>query len=146
MPAIGNVVIGQSGGPTAVINQTLIGVAQEVLKHRDVFKQVYGAIRGIQGILDGNFCDFTKEDPANLEIVAGTPSAALKSVRLKPTPDVCAKVLARFKEFDVRYFFYIGGNDTAETAHIINEMAQADGYELTCIHCPKTIDNDLLDV
>jgi len=143
MPAVGNVVIGQSGGPTAVINQTLIGVAQEVLKHRDVFKQVYGAIRGIQGILDGNFCDFTKEDPANLEIVAGTPSAALKSVRLKPTPDVCAKVLARFKEFDVRYFFYIGGNDTAETAHIINEMAHADGYELTCIHCPKTIDNDL---
>ncbi|MBA3699367.1 MAG: 6-phosphofructokinase [Planctomycetes bacterium] len=142
-PTPGNVVIGQSGGPTAVINQTLIGVAKEALRHPQTFKKVYGAIHGIQGILDGNFCDFAEEDPANLEIVAGTPSAALKSVRLKPTPQICAQVLARFKEHDVRYFFYIGGNDTAETAHIINEMAIADGYQLTCIHCPKTIDNDL---
>lgn len=142
-PTPGNVVIGQSGGPTAVINQTLIGVAKEALRHPQIFKKIYGAIHGIQGILDGNFCDFSQEDPANLEVVAGTPSAALKSVRLKPTPQVCAQVLARFKEHDVRYFFYIGGNDTAETAHIINEMAMADGYQLTCIHCPKTIDNDL---
>jgi ATP-dependent phosphofructokinase / diphosphate-dependent phosphofructokinase len=142
-PIAGNVVIGQSGGPTAVINQTLVGVVQEALKNRHVFKNVSGAIRGIQGILDGNFCDFSQEDAANLEIVAGTPSAALKSVRLKPTPEVCAKVLAQFKANDVRYFFYIGGNDTAETAHIINEMAQKEGYGLTCIHCPKTIDNDL---
>ena len=142
-PMSGNVVIGQSGGPTAVINQTLVGVAKEALRHPQLFKKVYGAIHGIQGILDGNFCDFSQEDPANLEVVAGTPSAALKSVRLKPTPQVCAQVLARFKEHDVRYFFYIGGNDTAETAHIINEMAIADGYQLTCIHCPKTIDNDL---
>src|ERR1043165_2600856 len=142
-PTPGNVVIGQSGGPTAVINQTLIGVAKEALRHPQTFKKVYGAIHGIQGILDGNFCDFAQEDPANLEIVAGTPSAALKSVRLKPTPQICAQVLARFKEHDVRYFFYIGGNDTAETAHIINEMAIADGYQLTCIHCPKTIDNGL---
>ena len=142
-PTPGNVVIGQSGGPTAVINQTLIGVAKEALRHPQTFLKVYGAIHGIQGILDANFCDFSQEDPANLEVVAGTPSAALKSVRLKPTPEICAKVLARFKELNVRYFFYIGGNDTAETAHIINEMAQKDGYQLTCIHCPKTIDNDL---
>jgi 6-phosphofructokinase 1 len=136
-------VIGQSGGPTAVINQTLIGVAKEALRHPQTFLKVYGAIHGIQGILDANFCDFSQEDPANLEVVAGTPSAALKSVRLKPTPQICAQVLARFKEHNVRYFFYIGGNDTAETAHIINEMAVQDGYQLTCIHCPKTIDNDL---
>ena len=143
MPTPGNVVIGQSGGPTAVINQTLIGVAKEALRHPQTFLKVYGAIHGIQGIMDGNFCDFSQEDPANLEVVAGTPSAALKSVRLKPTPEVCAKVLARFKELNVRFFFYIGGNDTAETAHIINEMAVKEGYQLTCIHCPKTIDNDL---
>jgi 6-phosphofructokinase 1 len=144
MPTPGNVVIGQSGGPTAVINQTLVGVAKAALARPELFKHVYGAIHGIQGIIDGNFCDFAQEDPANLEVVAGTPSAALKSVRLKPTPEICAKVLARFKALEVRYFFYIGGNDTAETAHIINEMAVADGYQLTCIHCPKTIDNDLL--
>ena len=143
MPSPGNVVIGQSGGPTAVINQTLIGVAKEALRHPQTFLKVYGAIHGIQGIIDGNFCDFSQEDPANLEVVAATPSAALKSVRLKPTPEVCALVLARFKEQNVRYFFYIGGNDTAETAHIINEMALKEGYLLTCIHCPKTIDNDL---
>lgn len=143
MSTPGNVVIGQSGGPTAVINQTLIGVAKTALSRPQLFKKVLGAIHGIQGILDGHFLDFGKEDPDNLEVVAGTPSAALKSVRLKPTPEVCAKVLARFKEHDVRYFFYIGGNDTAETAHIINEMAIKDGYQLTCIHCPKTIDNDL---
>jgi 6-phosphofructokinase len=64
-------------------------------------------------------------------------------VRLKPTPEVCSQVLERFKQHDVRFFFYIGGNDTAETAHIINEMAAQDGYALTCMHCPKTIDNDL---
>lgn len=143
-PTPGNVVIGQSGGPTAVINQTLVGAVKEALRQPQIFKKVYGAIHGIQGIIDANFCDFSQEDPANLEVVAGTPSAALKSVRLKPTPQICAQVLARFKEHNVRYFFYIGGNDTAETAHIINEMALADGYQLTCIHCPKTIDNDLL--
>ncbi len=143
MPKPGNVVIGQSGGPTAVINQTLIGVVAAALTQPQLFRKVYGAIHGIQGIIEENFCDFSLEDPANLEVVAGTPSAALKSVRLKPTPEICAKVLDQFKRNEVRYFFYIGGNDTAETAHIINEMAGKDGYELTCIHCPKTIDNDL---
>ena len=96
MPTPGNVVIGQSGGPTSVINQTLIGVAKAALAKPELFKKVYGAIHGIQGILDGNFCDFALEDAANLEVVAGTTSAALKSVRLKPTPEVCAKVFARF--------------------------------------------------
>ena len=139
----GNVVIGQSGGPTAVINQTLIGVVKAALAEPKYFRKVYGAIHGIQGIIDENFCDFALEDPANLEVIAGTPSAALKSVRLKPTPEVCSQVLERFKQHDVRFFFYIGGNDTAETAHIINEMAAQDGYALTCMHCPKTIDNDL---
>ncbi len=139
----GNVVIGQSGGPTAVINQTLVGVIQAVMADRTRFGGVYGAINGIQGIIDGRFCDLALEDAANLEIVAQTPSAALKSVRLKPTPEVCKQVLARLREYDVRSFFYIGGNDTAETAHIIAEMAHAEQYDLACFHCPKTIDNDL---
>jgi 6-phosphofructokinase 1 len=143
MPTPGAVVIGQSGGPTSVINQTLVGVAKACLAQPKTFTRVLGAIHGIQGILDGNFCDFAQEDAQNLEVVAGTPSAALKSVRLKPTPEVCAKVFARFKEFGVRSFFYIGGNDTAETTHIIHEMAVKENYDLTCFHCPKTIDNDL---
>lgn len=139
----GTVVIGQSGGPTAVINQTLIGVVQSCLAAPDTFTKVLGAVNGIQGIIDGRFHDFSTESAENLELVAQTPSAALKSVRLKPNKDVCEKVLAQFTKNNVRYFFYIGGNDTAETAHLINEMAQAAGYDLTCIHCPKTIDNDL---
>jgi 6-phosphofructokinase 1 len=139
----GTVVIGQSGGPTAVINQTLVGVVKATLARPDLCRRVLGAVHGIKGIIDGDFCDFAKEDPTNLEVVAGTPSAALKSVRLKPTTEVCQQVLARFRKLDVRFFFYIGGNDTAETAHLISEMAVAEGYALTCFHCPKTIDNDL---
>lgn len=143
MPVPGTVIVGQSGGPTAVINQTLIGVVQACLAQPQVFTKVLGAIHGIQGIMDGKFHDFAKETPANLELVAGTPSAALKSVRHKATPEDGKKIFARFKELGVRYFFYIGGNDTAETTNIINELAHAEGYDLTCFHCPKTIDNDL---
>jgi ATP-dependent phosphofructokinase / diphosphate-dependent phosphofructokinase len=143
MPTPGAVIVGQSGGPTAVINQTLIGVVQACLAQPQVFTKVLGAIHGIQGILDGKFHDFAQETPANLELVAGTPSAALKSVRHKATPEDGKRIFARFKELGVRYFFYIGGNDTAETTNIINELAHAEGYDLTCFHCPKTIDNDL---
>ncbi len=143
MPTPGAVIVGQSGGPTAVINQTLIGVVQACLAQPQVFTKVLGAIHGIQGILDGKFHDFAVETQANLELVAGTPSAALKSVRHKATPEDGKRIFARFKELGVRYFFYIGGNDTAETTNIINELAHAEGYDLTCFHCPKTIDNDL---
>ncbi len=143
MSLSGTVIVGQSGGPTAVINQTLIGVVQACLAQPQVFTKVLGAIHGIQGILDGKFHDFANETQANLELVAGTPSAALKSVRHKATPADGTRIFARFKELGVRYFFYIGGNDTAETTNIINELAHAEGYELTCFHCPKTIDNDL---
>jgi 6-phosphofructokinase len=139
----GAVVIGQSGGPTAVINQTLIGVVKACLQRPETFSKVLGAVHGISGIMKGEFVDFALEDPANLEVVAQTPSSALKSVRHKATPDDCEKIFARFKELNVRAFFYIGGNDTAETTNIINEMAEKAGYDLACFHCPKTIDNDL---
>jgi 6-phosphofructokinase len=143
MPIPGTVVIGQSGGPTAVINQTLIGVVKACLARPDVFTKVLGAVHGIKGIMGGRFHDFASESAANLELVAGTPSAALRSVRHKAMPDDGKRILARFQELGVRYFFYIGGNDTAETANLINEYAQQAGYDLTCFHCPKTIDNDL---
>lgn len=138
----GNALVGQSGGPTAVINQTLVGVVEAAMAAEPI-DRVLGAINGIQGILDGRICDFADEDVCELETVAGTPSSALLSVRLKPNEEICRRILTRFQELELRYFFYIGGNDTAETTHILDEMAQAAGYDLRCFHCPKTIDNDL---
>ncbi len=139
----GTLIVGQSGGPTAVINQTLVGVVNAALRERRTFPRVLGAVRGIQGIIDNDFLDFGKESAENLELVAQTPSSALRSVRRKASADDCKRILARFQELGVSAFFYIGGNDTAETTHIVHEMAVAAGYPLACFHCPKTIDNDL---
>ncbi len=138
----GNAMIGQSGGPTCVINQSLVGIV-EAATGSDEIERVFGAIHGIQGILDGNLIDLAKESKETLEQVALTPCAALRSVRKKPTRGDCEQVLARLQEHDVRYFFYIGGNDSAETAHILNEIAVEEKYEVRLFHVPKTIDNDL---
>lgn len=138
----GNMLIAQSGGPTVVINQSLVGAVLEAKKHKAI-KKIYGSLHGLKGILEENLCDLGKETTANLELVAGTPSSALGSVRKKPTPEDCAKVFAVLKKYNIRYFFYIGGNDSAETTHIINEAAQQSGYEMKCFHICKTIDNDL---
>jgi len=138
----GNALIGQSGGPTCVINQSLVGIIERA-QASDEIGSVYGAVHGIQGILDGNLIDLGRESQETLERVAGTPCAALRSVRKKPTREDCEKVLARLQEHDVRYFFYIGGNDSAETAHILNEIAVEENYEVRLFHVPKTIDNDL---
>ena len=105
--------------------------------------QVYGALHGIAGILDENLIDLGRESAATLEAVAATPCAALRSVRKKPTREECEQVLAVLRAHDVRYFFYIGGNDSAETAHILNEIAVAENYDVRLFHVPKTIDNDL---
>lgn len=140
----GNMLIAQSGGPTAVINQSLIGAVMEAQKHAEI-KNIYGALHGIQGILDENLIDLNQESRETLETVAITPSSALGSVRRKPTPDDCAAIFKVLEKYDVRYFFYIGGNDSAETTHIINEEAKKAGYELRCFHICKTIDNDLLE-
>jgi 6-phosphofructokinase 1 len=134
--------IAQSGGPTVVINQSLVGAILEAKKHKEI-KKIYGSLHGLKGILEENLCDLGKETKANLELVAGTPSSALGSVRKKPTPEDCAKVFQVLQKYNIRYFFYIGGNDSAETTHIINEAAQQAGYEMRCFHICKTIDNDL---
>lgn len=138
----GNMVIAQSGGPTMVINQSLIGAVLEAKKHSQI-KSIYGSLHGIAGILGENFIDLRKETSATLEAVAKTPSSALGSVRKKPTADDCLAIFQVLRRYGVRYFFYIGGNDTAETTHIINEEAKANSYLLQCFHIPKTIDNDL---
>jgi 6-phosphofructokinase 1 len=139
--ALGNVVVGQSGGPTAVINQSLAGV---VLEARALgAPRILGARNGIQGVLDDRFLDLTDTPEELLEAVARTPGSALGSVRKKPTREECARALEVFRRHDVHVFFYIGGNDTAEAALLMNEVAAADAYELRVFHVPKTVDNDL---
>jgi len=139
---VGNMLIAQSGGPTVVINQSLVGAVLEAKKRKEI-KKIYGSLHGLKGILGENFCDLTKETKQNLELVAQTPSSALGSVRKKPTPEDCIKVFQVLQKYNIRYFFYIGGNDSAETTHIINEEAQKEGYVMKCFHICKTIDNDL---
>lgn len=139
---IGNMVIGQSGGPTAVINQSLVGAILAARQQPNI-TGILGAKHGIAGIMQGNFIDLTTQSLAQLEQVAATPAAALGSVRLKPGRAECEQVFEVFKKNNVRYFFYIGGNDSAETAHIIAEMAREANYDFCTVHIPKTIDNDL---
>ena len=138
----GNMLIAQSGGPSMVINQSLIGAVMAAREQKNV-KRIYGALHGIAGILGENFIDLKKEKVKTLEAVANTPSSGLGTVRKKPTKKDCAKIFEILRKYDVRFFFYIGGNDSAETAHIINEESNKAGYELRCFHIPKTIDNDL---
>ena len=138
----GNMLIAQSGGPTVVINQSLVGAVLEAKRHPEI-KRIYGARHGIEGILNEEFLDLGRESAQTLDTVARTPSAALGSVRKKPTPEDCTKIFGILQKHKVRYFFYIGGNDSAETAFIINEEAKKVDYDLRCFHIPKTIDNDL---
>ena len=140
---VGNMIIGQSGGPTVVINQSLVGAVLEARKHKKLIRKIYGALHGVQGILDQNLLDLTDEPKETLLKVAATPSSALGSVRKKPTAEDCRRMFEIMRAHDVKYFFYIGGNDTAETAHIVSEVAKAENYPLHVFHIPKTIDNDL---
>ncbi len=138
----GNAVIGQSGGPTAVINQSLVGVV-ETLKGSNSIPKILGAHHGVSGIIKEDFIDLTKADRKLLDAVADTPASALGSSRDKPDEAYCEKIFQVFQKHDVRYFFYIGGNDSADAARIVNEMAKEADYELRVFHVPKTIDNDL---
>ena len=141
---VGNMLIAQSGGPTAVINRSLVGAILEARKHKEI-QHIYGALHGIQGILEDKLVDLGREDIKTLKAVAATPSSALGSIRKKPTHDDCLAIFAELRRRNVRFFFYIGGNDSADTAYIINEEAKRAGYELHCFHIPKTVDNDLLE-
>lgn len=138
----GNMVIAQSGGPTMVINQSLVGAVLEA-RQSDAIGAIYGAKHGIAGILGEDFVDLRVGCKKMLEAVAATPSSALGSVRKKPTAEDCRRIMEVLKARDVRYFFYIGGNDSAETAHIVNTEALRAKFDLVCYHIPKTIDNDL---
>lgn len=127
-----------------VINQSLAGAILTAKTCKSVGK-IYGALHGIQGILDEKLIDLRKEGNKRIEEVARTPGSALGSVRRKPTPTDCQEIFKVLRKLEIRYFFYIGGNDSAETVHIINEAAIKDDYPIRCFHIPKTIDNDLLE-
>lgn len=142
----GNAVVGQSGGPTAVINQSLVGVVEGLRKHlraSGAVDRIYGMRHGVNGLVQGQVVDLTEVPQDRLDRVADTPSAALGSSRDKPDPIYCAKILEACEEKGIRWFFYIGGNDSSDTCRIVREMAKASGYPLRCIHVPKTVDNDL---
>ncbi|MGA2496800.1 MAG: 6-phosphofructokinase [Tepidisphaeraceae bacterium] len=138
----GNAVVGQSGGPTAVINQSLVGVilAAQKAGHID---ELLGSRHGVRGIINNDFIRLKNAPVELLERIAATPSSALGSTRDKPDAEYCRKIFDGFRKNNVRFFFYIGGNDSADTARIVNELAGKEGYELRTFHVPKTIDNDL---
>lgn len=140
----GAAVIGQSGGPTAVINQSLVGVIEGLRGFKQV-KKILGMRHGVDGLVRGlPLVDLGAMHSEHLEKVARTPSAALGSSRSKPTEADCVKIFDACRANDIRYFFYIGGNDSSDTCRIVHEMGVKAGYELRCFHVPKTIDNDLM--
>jgi len=138
----GKALVAQGGGPTAVINQSFVGIVLEARKYPQVTR-VYGAVHGIQGIVEEMLVDLTEATTHNLEEVAATPSSGLRSTRMKPTQEICHKIFEVCRAHEVRYFFYIGGNDSADTCRIVNEESKKANYDLRVIHVPKTIDNDL---
>jgi 6-phosphofructokinase len=143
-PIKGNAVIGQSGGPTSVINESLVGVIKETLRSGGGFiDRLLGARHGVRGIVNEDFIPLKEVPEGLLHRVAMTPAAALGSTRDKPDQAYCERIFASLKKNNVRYFFYIGGNDSADTARIVGELAKANNHDLTVFHIPKTIDNDL---
>ena len=151
---IGNAVVGQSGGPTAAINATLSGVIRGVLDescHGGAIKTLYGMKNGVEGLLAERLVNLNEifSDEQKLTDLENTPAAALGSCR-KKLPSVAdgretyEKLLEIFKKYDIRYFFYIGGNDSMDTAAKLSEFSKICGYEMRIIGVPKTIDNDLI--
>lgn len=144
---IGAAILGQSGGPTSVINASAAGVFIEALKHEEI-THVYGAKHGIKGILEEEFFDISKEDLHELELLKTTPSSSIGSVRYKlkdinKDPSDYFRLLEVFKKYNIRYFFYNGGNDSMDTANKISKFFQDHDYECRVMGVPKTIDNDL---
>jgi len=140
---VGNILVGQSGGPTSVINASLAGIVAEALNH-EAIEEIYGGLNGVLGILQEDIVDLASESQQQVRALRHTPGAALGTCRykLKKQQDF-ERVLEVFKAHNIRYFFYIGGNDSQDTADKISKLAQQQGYELRVIGVPKTIDNDL---
>lgn len=138
----GNMLIAHGGGPTPVINSSLLGAVTEAKKHEQI-GTIYGARFGAEGILRGDLIDLGSYSEQTLALLARTPASALGSCRRKLTDADYPAVLECFQRFNIRYFFYNGGNDSMDTCHKIYQLACKQGYELYVIGIPKTIDNDL---
>ena len=151
---IGNAVVGQSGGPTAAINATLAGVIRGVKEnvHEGCIKTLYGMRNGVQGLLEERLINLTEEfaDDKRIDMLEHTPAAALGSCRKKlpkvgEDPEgIFEQLLAIFKKYDIRYFFYIGGNDSMDTVAKLSAYTKSCDYEMCIMGVPKTIDNDLV--
>ena len=146
MKKANNMVIAQSGGPSMVINESLVGAVLAARSKRTGARigRIYGAVHGLAGILARDYVDLRKVSEKKLMAIAATPSSALGSCRLKPTREDCRRIFEEFRRLSVGYFFYIGGNDSADAARIVAERAAATGAPLQVVHVPKTIDCDLL--
>jgi len=138
----GKAIIAMGGGPTAVINQSLVGAVLQARQYSHI-TQFYGAFRGVEGLVEEQLMNLSEATGHNLEMVARTPGAAMRSTRVKPDEEFCRRIFDVCKAHGVHYFFYIGGNDSAETCRIVNKFALEECYELRVMHIPKTIDNDL---
>ncbi|MEX0323497.1 MAG: 6-phosphofructokinase [Puniceicoccaceae bacterium] len=140
----GNVLVAQSGGPTAVINASLAGVIEEALNH-DCIEEIYGGLNGVLGILQEQLIDLAEEPQQAIRGLRFTPSSALGTCRYKLRKEAdFARVVEVFKTHNIRYFFYIGGNDSQDTADKISKLAASSGWEMRVIGIPKTVDNDLV--
>ncbi len=147
MSVMGNVLVGQAGGPTAVMNSSLFGLVDEA-KHHPEIGEIFGTLHGIDGILRGQIIDLRKEDGRSLQALCWTPGAALGGCRTRLSSDdphdgSMKRVLTLFKKNRIRFFFYIGGNDSMDTAWKIETAAKKVGYDLIVLGIPKTVDNDI---
>lgn len=139
----GNAIVIQSGGPTAVINQSLAGIMKAAKEYPQI-TNVYGAYHGLHGLLHENFLDLYSEDPVIWKEIAESPGAALGSARMKPRPSDIERIFQIFSAHNIKFVFYNGGNDSAEAAELIREAANEKHYPVQILHVPKTIDNDLM--
>lgn len=143
-----NIIYGQSGGPTSVINSSAYGLIKEAKKHKDKIDKIFAMHYGIEGLLSEDFIDLTNIDDKKLKLLLTTPGAAFGSNRFKLKDEIedkdnFDKIITIFKKYNIHYFFYNGGNDSMETILKISDYASKIGYELYSIGIPKTIDNDL---
>ena len=138
----GNLLVGQSGGPTAVINNSLVGIIEEAMQH-DAIEGIYGMVHAIRGLLDEDLVDLRRETPKTMELLRATPASALGTARYKVTNEDYERILDLLIEYNIRYLFYIGGNDSMDTTHKVANLAASRGYEMHAVGVPKTVDNDL---
>mgnify|MGYP001161570512 CR=1 FL=1 len=134
------ILIAQGGGPTMVINKSLVGIIQQAKKKF----QVLGSLNGVRGIIDNKIINLNELSAKKLNEIENSPGAALGSTRDKPDQKYCDEICKFLKKKKIEKFFYIGGNDSSDSLRLISEKAKKDNYQLQCIHVPKTIDNDLV--